>query len=98
MNVLPNDAVYTVGATATDLSPEKGNGRRTLLIVTNLSTGGQVVHVGIGKDATLTGAIALNPGGIYQETLDARFTPTNLRISAISDVAGASVAIHERGD
>jgi len=97
MTSMPNDAQYTVGATAVTISPEKGDGYRTLLIVTNLSVGGQVVYLGIDKDATTSSAIALQPGGIYQETLDARFTPTTKRISAIASGAGALVSIHERG-
>jgi len=94
---IPNDAVYTVGVTPVDLSPEKGDGMRTLLIVTNLSSGGQVVYIAVGKDASTSDAIALQPFGVYQETLDARFTPTSKRISAVSNLAGATVAIHERG-
>ena len=85
-----------------DVTPGKvceakfGGGKRTVLFLTNVSTGGQVISLAVGSEAILNKGIVLNPGGFYSESTDNRFTCTQESITAISDIAGAILAIHER--
>ena len=93
---LPRDALVTVGTTTTILSPELTTQIRHALIITNASSSGQVITLGIEKDATINQGIILQPGAIYHEVIDEKFYPTNGQITAISSASGATVSIHER--
>lgn len=93
--LIPRDATFTVGATATEISPEI-TGQRKVFSITNASTAGQIVTISFGKDAIAGSGIILYPSGAWTESLDNYFRPTNLRISAVSSAVGATVVIHER--
>lgn len=69
---------------------------RKLFTLINNSTGGQVITVAIGDQATTNKGIVLSPGGYYQESHDAGFTPTQTHITAVSDLAGGSLSVQER--
>jgi len=85
-----------VGTTVVELSAEKTTQRRTELIITNTSTLNQVVSLGLGTEAVAGVGIVLYPGSSYVSSIDARYTPTNTRITAIASAAAGAVALFER--
>jgi hypothetical protein len=94
---LPNDQSINVDATAVDIVSQLEPGvQRALINIVNTSTGGQVISISIGKDATPGAGIVLYPGGSLSEAIDAAFIPSNERYSAISSASGGSVALQER--
>jgi hypothetical protein len=93
----PRDATITVGATSTELSPDiRSSGQRQAIVITNTSTGGQVVTLAFGKDAVASVGIVLYPTGAWAESIDSAFIPSNERITAIASAAAGTVTIHER--
>jgi len=92
---IPKDVVFTVGATATEISPETSI-QRKVFTITNTSTAGQIITIAFGKDAVAGQGIILYPSGAWSESIDNAYKPTNLRISAVSSAVGGTVTIHER--
>jgi len=88
----------TVGTSAVTLSEQVQypTNERKVFSVINTSTGGQKITVSIGDEAQGAAGIVLSAGGYYHESHDAGFTPTQSRITAISDAAGGTVSIQER--
>jgi hypothetical protein len=93
---IPRDASVTVGTDNTILSQEVTAQIRQAFFITNASTGGQIVYLGIDKDAVSGQGLVLYPGGVYSEVIDAVFRPSNGILTAISNLAGAVITIHER--
>ena len=86
-----------VGAAAVvELSAEKCNTKRIELIITNTSTLNQVITLGVGQNAAAGVGIVLYAGSSYIAAIDARYRPTNDRITAIASAAAGSVAYFER--
>lgn len=94
-NSLPRNVTVTVGTSNTLLS-EDCYQQRVVFVATNTSTAGQKVSISIGEQATYGNGIVLSPGGVYQDTMDGQYKPSNQQINAISDGAGATIAIQER--
>jgi len=92
----PRDAVFTVTTSVQEIDPEIGNGERTLIIINNTSTLGQKITIAWGKDAVAGSGLVLLPGALWYESMDSEFKPSNLRITAIADGAGATLTLHER--
>lgn len=90
------DESVTVGTSVVKISESQTNAERTVLILTNTSTGGQTISLGFGAEAKSGSGIVLSPGGFHSESKDAGFRVTNKLITAISDLAGGTLAIHER--
>lgn len=90
------DRAVIVSTSVTELIPETGNGTRSLIIITNGTSTGQIVRLGVGKDADSNSGIILFPGGVYMEAIDQNFTPTSHRITAIVDSGTTSVYVHMR--
>jgi len=87
----------TVGAASVEVSPDlRGNAIRTAIVITNVSTAGQVIKLSWGQEAVAGQGIVLYPTASWSETLDNRFTPNLLQLFAIADAAGGTLAIHER--
>lgn len=94
---LRNDSV-TVGTSAVTVSLEQNNpnAQRSMIVLTNISTGGQTIYLAFGAEAKASQGIALAVGGYHAEALDAGFKPTNQQITAIASAAGGTLAVHER--
>ena len=92
------NASLTIGTTAQIVSEEiqTNNLKRTIITLINSSIGGQIITIAIGDHAANNKGVPLNPGGYWQESIDAGFTPTQSFITAISDVAGGILSIQER--
>lgn len=99
MNIIesiPRDVTIAVGTTSVELSGEITEHQRKVIVITNVSTGGQIITLAIGKEAVANQGIVLYPTGAWAESIDSQFIPTNKRIAAIASAAGGSVTIHER--
>jgi hypothetical protein len=96
MVLLPRQTTLTIGASVSEVSPELGTGQRVLLSLTNASAGGQVISLAWGQDAVANSGVVLYPGASWSESIDAKFTPLNSRITAIASLAGATLAVLER--
>jgi hypothetical protein len=92
---IPRDDVITVGATSTEISPDLST-ERIVYVITNTSTAGQIISLGIGKEAVAGRGIILYPTGSWAESIDSAFHPTKARITAIASAAGGALTIHER--
>jgi hypothetical protein len=93
---LPRDTKHTIGTTSKIISNELTTQQREAIIISNISAGGQIVTLGIGRDAVANTGIILLGGAIYHEVIDSEFKPTNAIITAIASGAGAVVSVHER--
>lgn len=98
LTLVPRDSTVTVGTSAVEVSPETGTKQRSVLVLTNTSTGGQIISIAWGKDAVSKQGITLLPGEHHVESIDTGggFIPLNTYVSCIADGAGATLAIHER--
>lgn len=92
---LTSNRSATIGTSNVVLSEECFQ-QRSAIVVTNTSTGGQVIYIAIGSEAASGIGIALSPGGVYQDSRDGQYMPSNKQVNAISSLAGGTVAIHER--
>ena len=70
--------------------------QRSAVIITNTSTAGQVIYIAVGQEAKVGEGIPLSVGGVYQDTMDAGYKPSNKQIQAISSAVGGLVSVHER--
>jgi hypothetical protein len=92
---LPNNYTKTIGATSTVVS-EQCFQQRTAIIITNTSAAGQTITISIGQEAAAGQGIQLSVGGVYSDTRDTGYFPSNDQINAISSAVGGTVAVHER--
>ncbi len=86
----------TINTTPSVVAEEQYGTIRSVLVITNTSTGGQVITISPADQATAGSGVVLYPGGQYVDAMDSGYKPTSTRITAISDVAGGLIAIHER--
>ena len=87
-----NDAV-TIGTSALNISTSHN---RQEIVVTNTSTGGQVISLSFGKTAEAGAGIVLLPGWAYYATRSEGFRPSSETLSGIASAAGATLAVFER--
>jgi hypothetical protein len=94
----PNDdSLGSISTTSLLLLDMMAEGmQRTLLQITNVSTGGQVISISFGADAVAGKGIVLYPGGSMSEAIDGAFIPTNLAVYVVSSASGGAVAFEER--
>jgi len=93
---LKRNTALTVGTDLVMVSAAIAQGQRTVISLTNVSTGAQVISVSVGAQAAAGGSIVLHSGASWVESIDSAFRPTNDEITAIASAAGGSLAIHER--
>jgi len=91
-----NNRKATIGTTSSVVANQQNSGTRTFISFINTSTGGQVITIAVGEEAKAGEGIVLSPGGYYYEDTDSIVYPTQTQITAISDVAGGTLAIQER--
>lgn len=91
------NASIAVGTTPVRVSPELLQGQRSVIVLTNTSTAGQVITIQTGEQAQTAGAgIILYAGGSWSESVDSAFQPSNLEYWAVASAAAGSLAIQER--
>jgi hypothetical protein len=86
----------TIGTNAINVLPDRQslNQKRTSFILTNTSTGAQVITITIDKEATTGAGIVLYAGGSIERTTNLIPIPQQ-KISAISSAIGATLAVYE---
>lgn len=90
-----NNYAVTVGTTNTKVS-EQCFQQRVSITITNISTGGQVISIGDGQEAVNGEGIVLYAGGVYNDSMDGQYKPSNSIINAISSAVGGIIAVKER--
>lgn len=98
MSELNINQSVTVGTDPVVVSVERDNtnGRRVGIILINTSAGGQVISLAIDAPAVAGAGVVLSPGGVWQDSMDGGYYPTQKRVVAISDVAGGTLSHQER--
>lgn len=96
--VLILNTTITVGTDCIVVLPDrKGiDSKRIAYILQNISTGGQIITLGTGAPVTSKGSRYLGVGGTEDRMPEQR--PPQEAIYAISDVAGATLAIYEESE
>ena len=92
----PINKTVSIGVTAVVVSNQLLPKQRKEIILTNTSTGTEVISLAFGQDAVNGEGIVLYPGGSYASSKDGDFYPSELHVSAVSDTASSSLAISER--
>ena len=90
------NSAKTIGTTPLIISPTLEMGKRNVLVITNTSTGGQVISISFGEQATALQGIVLYPGGSWFEVIGAGFNPTSEIVWGVSSAASGIIAIQER--
>ena len=97
MAELNRNEKQTIGTSAEVVSKLKeASMPRKSIIIMNTSAGAQVITLAIDEEAKDREGIVLYPGGLWSDTSESGYIPTQNLITAISDVAGATIAIQER--
>lgn len=98
MQELNRNVSVAVGTDNVELSGEKNTlvTYRKFISIVNTSTAGQIISISVADEGANSAGIPLSVGGLYLESEDAGFKPTNRRICAVSSAAAGSVAISER--
>jgi len=91
-----SNKTLTVGTDQVEVSPDMTGSQRSFIGITNTSTGGQIISLSFGQEAVSLSGTVIYPGGKYSESTDAGYKPTNKQITAISNLAGGTIAIQER--
>lgn len=86
----------TIGTSPVVVSEELIGQQRNVIVITNTSSGGQVITISASDEAVAGKGIVISPGGQYVDSADSGYKPTNTRITAVSNLAGGTIAIHER--
>ena len=91
------NASLAVGTTGVIIAPQLFEGQRSVLVITNTSTAGQIITLQTGEQAQAGGAgIILYPAGSWSESIDSAFMPSNLEYWAVASAAAGTIAIQER--
>jgi hypothetical protein len=90
------NATVTVQTSLTVISPPLMAGQMNVRVFTNTSTSGQIISLSWGEEANAGQGIVLYPAGSWSESVDAKFFPSNEKVTAIASAAGGTLAVHER--
>lgn len=96
VTTIPTPDVFTVGATAVQVSDRVEEGELLEIQFTNTSTGGQIIYLTDGQPAVAGQGIVLYPTGGHSEAADPAYNPSNLAWSAIASAPGATLAVRRR--
>lgn len=70
--------------------------QRELLIVTNTSTGGQIIYIAWNTEAASALGQPIYPTASWNESIDNNFIPSNARITVVSSAASGTISVQER--
>jgi len=95
MDTYPINKNFTIDTTSIPISPDREglNNKRKSIIITNISTGGQIITISIGKESVATEGIVLYPGGSWDRSPNEE--PPQFQIQAISSLAGGILSLYE---
>lgn len=89
------NTVATVGVSSSKVAEECYQ-ERVFHSYVNNSTGGQKIYLAFGQEAVVGSGMPLSVGGFWSESKDSGENISQEQVNAISDIAGASLAIVER--
>lgn len=95
MEMRSRDTSATIGTSVVVISEQMTKAERTTLVVVNTSTGGQKISLSTSGEAVSGQGLVLSPGGFKTWEKKSPLPIIQSRITAISDLAGGTVAIHE---
>lgn len=98
MTINDRNVSISVGTDNVVISEDKSqnNVKRIFYSIINTSTGGQIISISFTDEAGAGKGIPLSPGGQISESEDNGFQVTKSRISAVSSIAGGTIAVAER--
>jgi len=89
--------LLTIDLTASVVSIAKEvTNPRKVIILCNTSLGVEKITICVDGEAQNGNGVVLSPGGVWQDSAEGGYTPTQKQITAISNVAGASLSVYER--
>jgi len=94
ININDNQTITELNATVISVERNNNNGKRASIIITN--TGNNPVTIAIGSHAEVYKGIVLFTGGVWSDSRDGAYWPTQQHITAIAIGAETSIAIQER--
>lgn len=94
----PSEFTQTIGTTSALVLPNVEGLERTrkAFVITNTSTGGQIISLGFQRDAVANTGIVLYPGGSAWEFEENDYKVFQRDIYAISSAASGTIAVQER--
>lgn len=97
MEKIPQQDDITIGTSIVVVSLDKGASavKRKALIITNVSTGGQIIRVGIGTDCASNKGLIIYQGGSIERIMTESVDIPQGRITAISNIAGGELNVYE---
>lgn len=96
ININKTLTVQDTSASVLSVERDNNNGKRASIIVTNLSASGVYVTIAVDSEAKDSSGIVLYPGGVWSDSRDGGYWPTQKQITIISSAPNAVVAIQER--
>lgn len=97
MIINSSDRALTIGTSVQVVSENQviGRSERVRLVLTNVSTGGQTISISTSGEAVASQGLVLSPGGHVAWDKKSPISIIQSRVTAIADLAGGSLAIHE---
>jgi hypothetical protein len=97
MEITSLDKSQTIGSTTAIVSEAQinNNAERIALVITNTSTGGQVISLASSGQAVAGSGLVLSPGGSMVWTKNSNWPIVQSRVQAISSAANGTIAVHE---
>lgn len=96
MGEVYRDTQLTVGTSVVIACEDLFDNDRIEFSLVNVSTGTQQITLAVDSEAVIGKGRTIGPGGYWTASEDTGFKPTKKRITAISDQAGALLAVSER--
>lgn len=98
MEINRNEQITINQAAPSVVSVERNNnnGQRQSIILINTSTAAQIITIAIDSEASSNKGIVLNAGGVWQDSADGGYIPTQKQITAIASADDAKLSIQER--
>lgn len=96
MEELNRNQSITIGTSPVVVSKQKDTYTRKSIILINTSSSSQEITLAIDGEAQSGAGIVLSAGGVWSDTAEGGYTPTQKLITGISSASGGTLAIQER--
>jgi len=90
------NSTIAIPTTPVVVSIERGNNNGRRESITLINTGIEAATIAIDSEARLNNGIVIYPGGVWSDSRDGGYWPTQRQITAISLAGDAELAIQER--
>lgn len=96
MAELNRNEQLTINTSVVVVSKQKDTLKRKSIIIINTSTDAQEITLAIDSQAELNKGIVLSQGGVWSDSAESGYMPTQKLITAISSSADGKLSIQER--